>query len=85
MAFWDSEKGEIIYFHDRPSKFLGWDKIDCGCCNGIEWGGDYPKECPRCGGVGMLFRHNKSGVIAWYPGGPFCGREEKAAREEGSA
>ena len=50
----------------------GW--IDCGCCAGVEWGGDYPRECDRCGGAGRIWRY-PSGVLAWWYGGPLCGRD----------
>lgn len=78
MAFYDSEKNKIIHFPSRNSKhFPGWEEIDCGCCAGIKWGGEYPKECDICGGNGIIFKHKKSGVLAEYPGGKFLGREPK--------
>jgi hypothetical protein len=78
MAHWDSKKGRIIYWPDKPSEeWPGWDELDCGCCGGIQWSGDYPKECDRCGGGGTLFRHRKSGALADYPGGPFRGKETR--------
>jgi hypothetical protein len=76
MSYWDYHSGKIIRF--KPRKVRGhpnWEFIDCGCCAGIMWGGDYPRECKYCGGSGWICRHKKSGVLAWYPGGPFCGRE----------
>jgi len=75
MAYWDSEKGII---HDIPPKpypgYPGWELIDCGCCAGIKWGGEYPRECERCGGNGYLARHKKTGIVAEYPGGKFVER-----------
>ncbi len=52
-----------------------WEHISCGCCNGLQWGGFYPRECHYCDGAGMLWRHRKSGALAMYPGGPFLGRD----------
>ncbi len=75
MAFWDYKTGKIIYFKlvscaDHP----GWQEVDCGCANGLEWGGEHPRECRTCGGSGYVFHHIKSGALASYPGGPFVGR-----------
>jgi hypothetical protein len=50
----------------------GW--VDCGCCAGIEWGGEYPRECESCGGTGLQYRY-ASGALALSPGGPFRGHE----------
>ena len=52
----------------------GWKHMECGCCAGLEWGGEYPRECKLCGGSGSLYIHVKSGVLAQYPGGPLAGR-----------
>jgi len=74
MSSWDAEKGQIIRWKPRPwPGYPGWYEIDCGCCNGIEWGGETPDECRTCGGSGRVAMHVESGRIAWYPGGPFCG------------
>jgi len=76
MAYWDSANNKII--HCPPRKVRGypdWEELDCGCCNGIQWGGEYPRECGDCGGSGAIFRHIKSGVLAQYPGGRFLGKE----------
>ena len=76
MAYWDSKAQKIVESKPRPwPDYPGWLCIDCGCCAGIEWGGEYPKECQRCGGSGYLAKHEKSHTIADYPGGPFRGRE----------
>ena len=73
MAHWDGSK--IIYFKDHPySGYPGWIEKDCGCCNGIKWGGDTPEECDNCGGGGFIAYHIKSKRYALYPGGPFRGR-----------
>jgi hypothetical protein len=72
MAHWDSEKGMIVYRPTKKAKYHPkWDEIDCGCCCGIKWGGEYPDECERCGGSGVIYLHRKSGVTAKWPGGPF--------------
>jgi len=71
MAYWNGEK--IVYWEDKKSFKVGWIEVDCGCCVGIEWSAGYiAKECRRCAGLGMVFKHKKSGVFAQYPGGPFC-------------
>ncbi len=79
MAAWDDTTSRMIYFPDEPVEGRpGWVRRDCGCCNGLEWGGEEPRECRDCGGDGCVFVHLKSGVIAEYPGGPLrgsCGRE----------
>lgn len=51
----------------------GWLDVDCGCCGGLEWGGEYPRECTACGGSGRYALHEETGTIALYPGGPFLG------------
>ena len=56
-------------YPDHPN----WVYYNCGCCAGIEWGGDSPRDCKRCGGSGTLSLHLPSGRIADYPGGPFRG------------
>jgi len=74
MAYWDGKR--IVYWDDEDYPgHNGWKLIDCGCCNGIEWGGDYPKECRSCGGNGRMALHVKSGVLADYPGGPLRGKK----------
>ena len=72
MAYWD---GKRIRYHEPETypNHPGWELIDCGCCAGIKWGGEYPQEC-NCNS-GMLAHHLKSGVLALYPGGPFVGRK----------
>jgi len=77
MAFWDGAR--IVRFPPEPYPGNpGWERVDCGCCSGIEWGGEYPKECRTCGGTGGIALHKRSGLLAHYPGGPFCGRDEPA-------
>jgi len=76
MAYWDGEK--IV--HSKPGdcpQYPGWQEIDCGCCSGIEWGGEYPRECRACGGGGFVYHHFSSGVLAQYPGGPLLGKTTK--------
>lgn len=90
MSWWDSKTGTIRSFEPMPVEgYPDWRCVDCGCCNGVEWGGESPRECRRCGESGHLFLHIPSGVTASYPGGPLLGRlsadevrrELKAERE----
>ncbi len=74
MAYWDSEKKTIVRVKPEPyPDHPGWWYIDCGCCAGLEWGGDYPRECHDCNGSGFVAYHEDSGALAEYPGGPFLG------------
>ena len=50
-----------------------WRVAACGCCNGLEWGGDSPRECTSCGGTGSVWIR-PSGHVFLYPGGPALGR-----------
>lgn len=75
MSHWDSASLQVIRWPTEPWGKRGWLKVDCGCCNGIEWGGEEPRECKDCGGYGVLALHKKSRVLALYPGGHFMGRE----------
>jgi len=71
MSHWDGK--QIVRWPTKPDEnYPSWDVIDCGCCAGIEWGGEYPRECKRCGGSGVIYQHRKSKVVAEYPGGRFC-------------
>lgn len=82
MAYWDSAHGQIVYSSPRAlPDYPGWADVDCGCCGGIEWGGEQPRECRSCGGTGSIARHTKTGTLALYPGGPLCGRESLEAQE----
>lgn len=75
MAHWDDKRSVIVYWPDRPyAGYPGWVETDCGCCVGIQWGGDSPRECDCNGGV--LAKHLASGALALYPGGPFRGHDE---------
>jgi hypothetical protein len=76
MARWDAEKGDIVEFAPQPygEHYPNWELVDCGCCMGIEWGGDSPRECEYCRGSGMIAHHKPSGLLTLYPGGPICGR-----------
>lgn len=75
MAYWDSVNQTIIHIPTKPyPSYPDWELVDCSCCGGLEWGGDYPVECKHCNG-GFYARHIKSRAIAAYPGGPFLGRE----------
>ena len=73
MAHWDSTKQKIIECKIKKSKqWPKWDEVDCGCCGGICWGGEYPREGKDCDGRGFIFVHRKTGTRARWPGGPFC-------------
>ena len=73
MSHWDAQQGKIIRWSTQVYGLNPeWEEMDCGCCAGLEWGGEYPKECKRCNN-GVIYHHKKSGVLALYPGGPFVG------------
>ena len=74
MSSWNSTEQKIVDFEPRPfPDHPGWIQVDCGCCGGIMWGGEYPVECRRCKGGGVVALHKKSKRIALYPGGQFLG------------
>lgn len=76
MSHWDGHT--IISFPPRLVQgHPEWLMLDCGCCNGLKWGGDEPIECRDCAGTGVQYLHLRSGVIAVYPGGPLLGRIDK--------
>ena len=84
MSHWDSQKQVTVRWPDEPIEgYPGWTRIDCGCCAGLEWGGETPRECLRCN-QGTLARHDATGTLALYPGGPLVGRLSGAEREEPS-
>lgn len=56
----------------------GWEERNCGCCAGIQWGGEEPIECRHCHGTGRYALHIKSGTAALYPGGPLLGYHKEA-------
>ena len=72
MSYWDGKKVVRFPPKDCP-EYPKWEVVDCGCCNGIRWGGEYPDECDTCSGGGVIYRLKKTGAFALYPGGPFCG------------
>lgn len=75
MSYWDGKK--TVRWDPEPyPEADGWWRVDCGCCNGLEWGGEYPQECSRCHGNGYVAVHKASGAAAAYPGGPFRGQDE---------
>jgi hypothetical protein len=80
MATWDRTTGRFVYWEpEDAAENPGWKRIDCGCCNGLEWGGEEPLECDRCVGNGILFWHVQSGVVAKWVGGPIVERLPKSA------
>lgn len=77
MSGWDGK--EIVRLDPKPIEgHPNWWAVDCGCCRGIMWGGDEPRECDDCGATGWLAVHRPSGVLADYPGGPLRGHAELA-------
>ena len=80
MSSWngkDIERWEPMTFPDRP----GWVAVDCGCCNGIVWGGCEPEPCGECWETGWLYIHASSGVMAEWPGGPLRGKADPYLRD----
>ena len=76
MSYWDATLRRIVSRPDAPyPDYPGWVSVDCGCCNGLEWGGEEPRECRACGGNGSYARHLATGTLALYPGGPLMGHE----------
>ena len=74
MAYWDDKLKRIIRIEPELStNFPNWAIIDCGCSNGLHWGGEAPRECNRCHGDGALFVHLTTGTVALYPGGSLVG------------
>ena len=46
MAHFDATTGRIVKFKPYSNNITpGWFVFDCGCCNGLEWGGETPREC----------------------------------------
>lgn len=73
MAYYNNQTNQIEYFKEEPHpNYKGWKIVDCGCCNGMEWNSCYePRDCKRCGGMGYVTKHIKTGVTKDYPGGRF--------------
>lgn len=72
MAHWNGQ--QVVGFAPvKDKRNRGWTWVDCGCCAGIQWGGEEPRECRDCEGNGWLALHEKSRRLALYPGGPFRG------------
>jgi len=73
MAYRDGNK--TVYFPVKElEEYPGWIEVDCGCCNGLQWGGEYPTDCYDCKGAGFYFIHKKSKVMAEYPGSRLLGK-----------
>ena len=82
MAYWDNKQNRIIYYPTKIApNYPGWEEMDCGCCTGLEWSREYPRECRTCKGSGVIYRHINSGALALYPGGHFVGHEGKVENE----
>ena len=74
MSHWDGKQ-----MHRWPSQpvegYPEWERVDCGCCAGLEWSvaASYPRECDDCMGTGWRCVHKPTGTVALYPGGPLLG------------
>ncbi len=78
MSYWDADNNKTVSFKpEEVENYSGWLRIDCGCCAGISWGGHTPQDCEECGGSGHIYKHKKSGALALWPGGPFCGQDKE--------
>lgn len=79
MAHWNSKEQRVVTFAPEPwgDDAPGWERIDCGCCAGLQWTTGY--ECKQCAGSGSVAHHVASGVLALYPGGPLRGHALKPA------
>lgn len=83
MSHYDSSANQVIAWPDSPYPgFPGWTRTDCGCSGGLEWGGEEPRECRRCAS-GTLARHDRTGTLALWPGGPLRGRESRGPESMG--
>lgn len=58
----------------------GWQKVKCGCCAGIKWGGEYPRPCEQCNVYGEFWVSPGRRTALW-PGGPFTGSLPKDDNE----
>jgi len=75
MAHYDYRTNKVYTAHPKKDeRAKGWFIVDCGCSNGLQWGGVEPRECRNCGGCGVLYYHFNSGALAQYPGRPFVGK-----------
>lgn len=65
--------GKCPKCHGHPH----WTRVECeDCSGGSDYGDGYAAgPCKTCGRAGEYWRHEPSGVLAMYPGGPFLGRE----------
>lgn len=82
MASWNGSVVEYfppVRIEDRP----GWWRLDCGCCAGIAWSAsEYARECDSCKGLGWLYVHDPSLVMAFGPGGQLNGRMNRRSFEQ---
>jgi len=77
MSAWDSKNGVVVRWKpERIEGYENWWTVDCGCCNGICWGGEEPIECRFCMGRGTICVHRPSGTLAEWPGGPLLGKDD---------
>jgi len=54
-----------------------WWLIDCDCCGGLQWGGDFARLCGVCGGSSSVYLHAPTLRVAAYPGGPIRGVRDR--------
>ena len=75
--------GQIVRWAPTPIEGYDghWWWIDCGCCNGLEWGGESPRECKDCSNSHLAL-HVTTGLLALYVGGPFRGRLDRHTIEK---
>lgn len=68
--------------HEKGRILGDWTVVDCGCCFGIQWGGEEPRTCRRCQGSGGLWLSPSGTRLALYPGGPFAGVAHEVDRKQ---
>ena len=59
-----------------------WRHVECGCCHGLQWGGEEPRECLDCMGNGLTWIR-PGGHTFLYPGGPATGMRTVKDYEKG--
>ncbi len=64
---------------DLADLYPGCSHICCGACDGKGTVGTFvnlPDECCQCDGSGRIWCHEKSRVVAKWPGGSFLGKAD---------
>lgn len=62
---------------DWLETYPGWVRVECGNCSGhgiVDRSYHDPDECRYCSGSGRVWKHERTGVYARWPGGPFFGK-----------